>query len=76
MGEETPGVGEETPGVGEETPGVGDRERSGEGMFPFHLLPFLLPFRLLPSRLGGRFSLHYNSFQYTINQRGRDGQAY
>ena len=65
VGEETPGVGEETPGVGQETPrggketprGVGDRERSGEGMFPFHLLPF---------RLGGRslftlqqFPVHY-----------------
>ena len=60
-GEETPGVGEETPGVGEETPGVGEEtertERSGEGMFSFHLLP---------SRLGGRslftlqqFPVHY-----------------
>ena len=53
----------EEEGGGEETPGgVEDRERSGEGMFSFHLLPFYL----LPSCLGARslftlqqFSVHY-----------------
>ena len=60
-------MGGDTWGGGGDTWGAEDRERSGEGMFPFHLLP---------SRLGGRFSLHYNGFQYTINRRGRDGQAY
>ena len=61
---EEEGGGEETPGVGEETPGVEDRERSGEGMFPFRLFPF----HLLPSHLGGRslftlqqFPVHYQS---------------